>query len=53
MATYYRPNLTAEQLEILVGLLKTELAGVQWNEPGFDALYRLVLKLQDCKPIST
>jgi hypothetical protein len=54
MATYYRPNLTAEQRSLLLTLAEQALettAGI--NDPAFDPLYRLLLRLRDCKEIST
>ena len=54
MTIYYRPNLTSEQRDELEALVKTaidESCGV--DDPRFDLLYRLLLKLRDCKRITT
>lgn len=53
MATYYRPNLTADQRDKLSDLVEDQLHCMNWDDPKFEALYRLALKLKDCKPIST
>jgi hypothetical protein len=49
-STLYRPNLTADQRDQLLALVENDLNGVEWQDPRFDPLYRLVLKLRDCKP---
>ncbi len=54
MAEYYRPNLTGSQRDLLLPMVEAalrETSGV--NDPDFDPLYRLLLKLRDCKRIST
>lgn len=53
MHTYYRPSLTAEQRAYLLSLLEGEIQQLTWDAPEFDPLYRLILKLKDCKEIST
>ena len=53
MATYYRPNLTAEQRDQLVELLESHLNETSWDDPQFDGLYQLRVKLRDCRKIST
>lgn len=50
-ATYYRPNLTLEQRDRLLELVEDQLHCRNWDDPQFDAHYRLILKLRDCKPI--
>ena len=53
VATYYRPNLTAEQRDRLLELVEDQLHCMNWDDPKFDRHYRLVLKLRDCRQIST
>lgn len=53
MATYYRPNLTAEQRNRLIELVQDQLHCRNWDDPQFDPHYRLILKLKDCREIST
>lgn len=53
-AEYYRPNLTSEQRDLLLPMVEgaiDQTTGV--NDPAFDPLYRLLLKLRDCRRIST
>ena len=54
MATYHRPNLTAEERDRLTGLLEAALqstAGI--TDPQFEPLYSLFLKVRDARPVST
>lgn len=53
MATYYRPNLTADQRARLLELVEDQLHCLNWDDPKFDSHYRLILKLKDCREIST
>lgn len=53
MTTYYRPNLTADQRDKLSELVEDQLHCMNWDDPKFEALYRLALKLKDTKAIST
>lgn len=53
MATYYRPNLTGDQRDLLLALVREQLAPLSIEHPQFDALYRLHVRLTDCKAIST
>jgi hypothetical protein len=54
MATYYRPNLTAEQRDLLLTVLQARIeqtAGI--TDPAFESLYCLLLRVRDTKEIST
>lgn len=53
MATYHRPNLTAEEHQLMVDLIAAQLATHKLGSPTFDSLYRLYIKVRDAKPIST
>lgn len=53
MATYFRPNLTADQRDALLALTRTVLLTLTVDSPDFADTYRLFLKLQECKPIGT
>lgn len=54
MATYYRPNLTKAQLESLQTLVETALKQTAgFEDPAFDSIYQLRIKLSETKPIST
>ena len=54
MTAYYRPNLTPEQRDELEALVKAAIDGSSGvDDPRFDLLYRVLLKLRDCKRITT
>jgi len=46
----YRPNLSQSQRDLLLELVKQALSGLSFESPEFDSLYRLHVKLTDCKP---
>ena len=53
-AEYYRPNLTSEQRDLLMVHVTSALKETYGIEdPDFDPLYVLLLKLRECKRIST
>jgi hypothetical protein len=54
MATYYRPNLTVEQHNLLMQVIEEaikETYGI--DDPDFDPLYQVLIRLRSCKAIST
>lgn len=53
MTIYYRPNLTADQRDIVLELVQDQLHCMHWEDPKFERFYRLALKLKDCRRIST
>ena len=53
MATYYRPNLTPDQRDMLEALVKERLHDLGIDSPDFANLYRTYLKIQESKPFSS
>lgn len=53
MTVYYRPNLTKDQKDLLLSIIEAELSGLLFQSPEFDARYRLLVKLRDCRGIQT
>ena len=51
MRTYYRPNLTPEQRDLMLSLAHEALKGLSYEDAQFEPLYRLTLRLKDCKEI--
>jgi hypothetical protein len=52
MHIYHRPNLTPEQLEILLGLMRDKIGSLPNVESQeFEDHYALLLKLKNTKPI--
>ena len=54
MATYYRPNLTSAERDLLLEILDAELQETYGHsDPEFEGRYSLYLKLRDVRIIST
>jgi hypothetical protein len=50
---YHRPNLSSAEQTLLADLIRHKIASLSVDDPEFDALYRLLIKVRDAKPFST
>ena len=53
MSTYYRPNLTEAQRNLLIALVDERISTLNYTDAKFDELYRTIIKLKDTKLITT
>ena len=50
---YHRPNLSSAEQTLLADLIRDKFAGLSLDDPAFDPLYRLYIKVRDAKPFNT
>lgn len=50
---YHRPNLSSTEQTLLAELIRDKFAGLSLDDPAFDSLYRLYIKVRDAKPFNT
>ena len=50
---YHRPNLTSAEQTLLADLIRDKFVGLSLDDPAFDPLYRLYIKVRDAKPFNT